>query len=87
MLVDTQSTSSALSSQQPNVSPSKKPKLVKKKKLDTIIEEDSLNMSEVEITQNQIDITKSYSPKKKSKKTKIVHVDEEEISEVFGKND
>ena len=51
MLIDTDQTSSKLSSEQPNVSPSKKPKLVKKK-LDTIIEEDSILLSEGDNTKN-----------------------------------
>ena len=86
MLVDIEKNSSRLSSREQNVSQSKKPKLVKKK-LDTIIEEDSLNLSEGDNTHNQIDMTIIHSPKKKSKKAKIVHVEEEEIMEVFGKND
>ena len=61
MFIDVEENSSRLSSEQQDVSPSKKQKLVKKK-LDTIIEEDSLFLSEGDNTQNQIDITKIHSP-------------------------
>ena len=56
-----------------------------KKKLETIIEEDSLIVSDGDMTIVKID--KIKKSKKKSNFSKIVHVERENSTEIIGGND